>query len=336
MIRVAILGASGYTALESIKILLRHPEVRITALCSRRPERPPIAELFPALTGRLDLRCEPFEPDVVAEKADVVLCALPHTASMAAVPGLLERGMKVVDFSADYRLSDPAVYTQWYEAEHTDADRLGEAVYGLPELYMDRLTSATLVANPGCYPTGPILALSPLLASGLIEPTGIVVDAKSGVSGAGRKPKLAYHYPECNESVRAYAIGTHRHTPEIIQVVSDVGGKPVELAFTPHLVPMDRGILATIYARPVGSTSAEEAMQALRESYDGLPFVTVVERLPGTKDVAHTNRVHMTVRSNGSWLVIVTALDNLIKGASGAAIQNMNIISGLPQETGLL
>ena len=336
MIRVAILGASGYTAVESIKILLRHPGARVTLLCSRREERPHIAELFPTLSGRLDMRCEPFDADVVAERADCVLCALPHTASMAAVPSLLERGLKVIDFSADYRLPGAAVYTQWYKAAHTDAAGLAEAVYGLPELYMDKLRAARLVANPGCYPTTAILGLAPFVVGGHVEPGGIIVDSKSGVSGAGRTPKLMTHYPECNESVAAYGIATHRHTPEIGHVLSDVSGQPVSAIFTPHLVPMDRGILSTIYATPTARKADDEWIAIAREFYADQPFVKVVDAMPATKDVAHTNYVHLTARVSGDRLVIVSVIDNLVKGASGAAVQNMNVVCGLPQETGLL
>ena len=219
--KVAILGGSGYTAVELIKILLRHPRAEIAAVTSRQDEH--IAELHPSLLGRLDLRCEPFDPDKLKAKGvQVAFGCLPHGASMESIPPLLERGIRVVDLSADYRLRDPNVYEEWYKEPHHDAANLAQAVYGLPEVYGDDINGAKLVANPGCYPQTAILGLAPLVAKGLIEPTGIIVDSKSGVSGAGRTPKLTTHFPECNESVSAYAVGTHRHTPEIEQALSDV------------------------------------------------------------------------------------------------------------------
>src|SRR5437870_6709508 len=224
MTRVAILGASGYAALELIKILLRHPQARITFLSSRQEGQPHLSEIHPSLTGRLDLRCEPFHADRVADVADTVFSTLPHTASMEACSNLLERGCRVIDFSADYRLRDPNVYAQWYGASHSDLAHLAEAVYGLPEIYGAEIRRARLVANPGCYPTAAILALAPLAAGDLIELKGVVIDAKSGISVAGRSAKLAYHFPECNESTQAYGVGTHRHTPEIDQVLSDIAG----------------------------------------------------------------------------------------------------------------
>src|SRR5262245_46876677 len=215
MTRVAILGATGYAALELIRILLRHGQARITALTSRQEPLPHISEVHPALTGRLDLRCDRFQADRIAQEADCVFSTLPHTASMEACSQLLDRGVKVIDFSADYRLSDPNVYAEWYSASHTDVRHLGEAAYGLPEIYGDEIRAARLVANPGCYPTATVLGLAPLAAGGLIELDGVIADAKSGVSGAGRTAKLEYHFPECNESAVAYSVGKHRHTPEI-------------------------------------------------------------------------------------------------------------------------
>jgi N-acetyl-gamma-glutamyl-phosphate reductase len=333
---VAIYGATGYTALELIRILLRNPEVEITALTTRSDDSPPIASVHPSLAGRLDLRCENLTPQQVAGRAEYVFCCLPHGASMAAIPELLAEGAKVIDLSADYRLDNPAVYEQWYGLVHTDPTRLGDAVYGLPELFADRIAGQSLIANPGCYTSTSILALAPLLCEGLIEPGGIIIDAKSGVSGAGRTPKLGSLYSECNESLTAYGIGNHRHTPEIEQVLKAASGRDVRVIFTPHLVPMDRGILATIYPKRTGEQSQQELLDRVRSFYEGKPFVRVVDHLPATKHVAHTNYCDITLRVARGQLIVLAALDNLIKGAAGVAVQNFNLLAGYPETTGLL
>ena len=336
MIRVGILGASGYSALELVKILLRHPDVQITALTTRKTEYRHVGEVHPALAGRLDLRMESLSPAQIAERADCVFCCLPHGASASAVAELLPLGKEIVDLSADYRLNDPAEYQKWYGLEHADPKRLGSAVYGLPELYRDRIQSATLVANPGCYPTSAILALAPLLDAGMISPDGIIVDSKSGVSGAGREPKPHLHFPECNESVSAYGVGTHRHMPEIDQVLSDVAARQVRVVFTPHLIPMDRGILTTAYAQPTADFDDSTLLAALSDFYADEPFVRVSLSLPSTKHVFGTNFCDITVRSVRGRVVVISALDNLVKGASGAAVQNFNLMHGLPETTSLL
>ena len=336
MIRTAILGATGYTALELLKILHRHSGVEVTALTTRQQDRPHISQVHPALTGMFDLVCEDLTAKQIAERADLVFCALPHTASMEFVPQLLDAGCRVVDLSADYRLNDAAVYEQWYGHTHTDPSRLSSTVYGLPELFEDQIGGANLVANPGCYTSASILALAPLLKSKSIHAEGVVIDAKSGVSGAGRKPKLGTLYAECNESVTAYGIGDHRHTPEIDQVLTTFSGQSVEVIFNPHLMPMDRGILCSIYAQPVNDCSVESVREIYRNFYRDQPFVRVVDSIPATKNVAHTNFCDIGVRINRGRVVVFSAIDNLIKGASGVAIQNMNLMLGLDQKTGLL
>lgn len=337
MVRVAILGATGYTALELIKILLRHPQAEITALTTRQEGSPPAHSIHPSLYGRLDVKCEDLSPADVAKRADIVFCALPHVASMEAVPALLAGGCRVVDLSADYRLKDPAVYEKWYGHAHSDSARLAGTVYGLPELWADRIPSQQLIANPGCYTSASILGLAPLLKAGLIEATGIIIDAKSGVSGAGRAPKLNTLYSECNESVSAYSVGgKHRHLPEIEQVLTESTGKPVEALFTPHLIPMDRGILATMYGRLTRTASDAELLQTVREFYVGKPFMRIVEHLPATKDSAHTNYCDITVRTHRGQAIVISCLDNLIKGAAGVAVQNFNLMCGFPETTALL
>jgi N-acetyl-gamma-glutamyl-phosphate reductase len=335
MTRIAILGATGYTALELIKLLLRHPAVEIVAVTSRQEGQPPIAMVHPSLASRLDLRLEDLTPAEVTARAECVFSCLPHGASAAVVPLLLDGGARVVDFSADYRLNDPDVFAQWYGQKHGDPDRLGKVVYGLPELFRPQIPGAALVANPGCYPTTAILPLAPLLKAGLIESAGIIVDSKSGVSGAGRQLKLTTHYPECNESISAYNVGRHRHTPEIDQVLSTAAGQPVEVIFTPQLVPMDRGILTTAYSQPKGGATEETVMQALRDFYADEPFVRVVDHLPGTKDVAHTNFCDITARVLRGRVLTISCIDNLVKGASGAAVQNFNLMYGHPETTAL-
>ncbi len=336
MSKVAILGATGYTALELLKILARHPHADVVALTTRQPGNPNVTEVHPSLTGLIDLPCENLSHEEVGQRAELVFCALPHTASMEAVPQLLDAGCRVVDLSADYRLNDPGVYEQWYGHVHTDPTRLGSTVYGLPELFQDQIPPADLVANPGCYTSTSILGLAPLLANQLIEPDGIIIDAKSGVSGAGRSPKLASLFSECNESVTAYGIGNHRHTPEIEQVLSELAGASVHVAFNPHLMPMNRGILCTIYPKLRTDASVDELLSTFRDFYRDQPFVRVVEHMPATKHVAHTNFCDIIGRMKRGQLVVFSVTDNLIKGASGVAVQNFNLMLGLDQQTGLL
>ena len=335
MTRVAILGGTGYSAFELIKILLRHPEAEIVAVTSRQEGSPHIAAVHPALAGRLDLRCEDLGPGAVAARAECVFCCLPHGVTTTAVPPLLEAGAKVVDFSADYRLKDAAEYADWYGEKHGDPEGLPAAVYGLPELFRSQIPPARLIANPGCYPTTSTLALAPLLKAGLIDPHDIIIDAKSGVSGAGRTLKLTTLFPECNESLSAYNVGRHRHTPEIEQVLSTASGQKVQVVFTPHLVPMDRGILATTYSRPLKTVTEAEVMDLIRTFYENEPFVRVVDHLPGTKDSNFTNYCDITARVVRGRIITISCLDNLIKGAAGAAVQNFNLLYGFPETMGL-
>lgn len=337
MIRVAVLGATGYSALELIRLLLRHPEVAITAVTSRQEGNPPLASVHPSLHGRTNLNLENLGPAELAGRAECVFSCLPHGVTTELVPPLLKAGCRVIDFSADYRLRDPAVYADWYGHPHGDPAHLGEAVYGLPELFRGRIREARLIANPGCYPSSAILALTPLVRAGLIDPLSMIIDAKSGVSGAGRTPKLTTLYPECNESVSAYNVGRHRHTPEIEQIISmGSGDRQVQVIFTPHLVPMDRGILSTTYSQPTGDVDEERLLATLRDAYAGEPFVRVVDHLPATKDSAGTNYCDITARLVRGRVMTISCLDNLVKGAAGAAVQNLNVMYGLPETTALL
>jgi N-acetyl-gamma-glutamyl-phosphate reductase len=337
MTRIAILGGSGYTAVELIKILLRHPHAEIVAVTSRQEETPLVAELHPSLLRRIDLRCEPFDADRLLAKG--VHCAfgcLPHGTSMGTLPALLDRGVRVIDLSADYRLRDPNVYAQWYGESHEDLAHLTQAVYGLPEVYGEEIATAQLVANPGCYPQTAVLGLAPLVAGHYVDLKAIIVDSKSGVSGAGRTPQLTYHFPECNESVAAYSVGQHRHTPEMEQTLSDIAGDEVEIIFTPHLIPMNRGIFTTIYAAPRRELTPAQLLDLYRDYYAAVPFVRVTDRLPATKDVAYTNFLDITVRVVRGRILVLVCLDNLVRGASGVAVQNFNRMFGYPETTALL
>jgi N-acetyl-gamma-glutamyl-phosphate reductase len=335
MIRIAVLGASGYAARELLRLMLGHPQVKITALASRQEGEPHIGDVHPSLRGRLDLRLENLTAEQIAKRADCAFSCLPHAASAEAVMPLLAAGCRVVDLSADYRLNDAAVYAKWYDHAHPDPARLAETVYGLPELYRERIRGAKLVANPGCYPTSAILPLAPLLAARLIAPDGIIIDSKSGVSGGGRKPKPNFHFPEANENFSAYGVGTHRHTPEIDQVLSDSGGGTTNVIFTPHLTPMDRGILTTAYSVPTPGVDAAAVMTHLRQHYAREPFVRVVDGLPTVKDATGTNYCDITARLVRGRIITISVIDNLIKGAAGAAVQNFNLMYGFDETTAL-
>ncbi|WP_435011019.1 N-acetyl-gamma-glutamyl-phosphate reductase [Tundrisphaera lichenicola] len=337
---VAIVGASGYGSRELMRILLNHPGAKIAMATSRSDESPSVADLHPSLRGRIALDCVPFDADRVAEAASVAFLGLPHTASLAATPSLRARGVRVIDLSADYRLKDAATYADWYGHDHTDPEGLAAAVYGLPELYRSAIPRADLIANPGCYTSTAILALAPLVAEDRIERSGIIVDAYSGISGAGRTPKAAFHFPEANENLVAYNVGRHRHTPEIDQVLTDIGRSsspdPVEVIFTPHLAPIDRGIHATIYATPKGAVAEHELADLYKAFYAESPFVRIVGHPPGTKDTAFSNFIDITVRVVRGKVVILACLDNLVKGAAGVAVQNFNLMHGHPETTGLI
>ncbi|HEX9079135.1 MAG TPA: N-acetyl-gamma-glutamyl-phosphate reductase [Desulfuromonadaceae bacterium] len=339
MLNVAIVGASGYTGLELIRILYRHPEVAVTCLTSEQSAGKRISEVFPTLRERCDLVLENLEPVRVAEKADIIFTALPHKAAMEVVPTFLKMGKRVIDLSADYRLADPQVYGAWYEP-HLNPALLKKAVYGLPEIRREKIRKAALVANPGCYPTSIILGLAPLLKKGLVVLDSIIADSASGVSGAGRSAKVDSLYCEVNDGFRAYgAAGVHRHTPEIEQELSILAGEELKITFTPHLAPMDRGILSTIYVTPGKVTTTEKLVKLYREFYDGEPFVRVLPQgsLPSTAFVAGSNFCDIAplVDNRTGRVIVVSAIDNLVKGASGQAVQNMNLVCGLPETMGL-
>lgn len=332
-IRVGIVGATGYTALETARLLIQHPTAKIVAATSRADAGKPLCDVHPSLSGRVDVQLSELDCESVAKNSDVVMCCLPHGASAATVKELVSHGTRVIDFSADFRLSSVELYEKWYSVKHPWPQRVGATAYGMPEFFADQIRDADVVANPGCYPTSAILPLAPLIQDDLVDSDDIIVDSKSGVSGAGRSAKLATLYCETNESIAAYAVGSHRHQPEIADLVHRVGGKKTSVVFTPHLTPMARGILSTIYVK--SKVDAAGIIDHWRECYSDAPFVLPVDHLPATKHVAGTNYVHVTARDAGERTVLVCAIDNLAKGASGAAIQNMNVMFGLDQQIGL-
>jgi len=335
MVRVAIIGASGYTGAESIRILLRHAEARLTYLTALPEECGPTEEVFPEFRGRCTLPIEPLDMQKLKEQADVVLCCLPHKVSMQFVPELLDAGGKVVDFSADYRLQDVGVYEQFYQVKHTDTTNLKDAAYGLPELFREKVKATRLVANPGCFPTGAVLALAPLLKACLVETDSIIVNAVTGSSGAGKNPSNKFHFPNMNENAFPYGIGTHRHMPEIEQIAGEVAGSPVQVLFQPHVGPFDRGILSSVYCRPRTKVASDQLWPLYNDFYQAEPFVQIPKTAPGVKDVCGTNYCHIFPALAKGRIVVFSAIDNLVKGASGQAIQNMNILFGLRETMGL-
>jgi N-acetyl-gamma-glutamyl-phosphate reductase len=337
--KVAVVGASGYTGLELLRILLRHPEFEIAAVTSEQRAGREVAEVFPALRGRIDLRFEAVDPASLAGRVELAFTALPHAASARAVAGLRGAGCRVVDLSADFRIHSLATYQQWY-GEHPVPKLLAEAVYGLPELHRDALRGAQLAAAPGCYPTAALLPLAPLLRAGLVETRGIHIDAKSGVSGAGRTLDDGYLFAELDGNARAYKPGyAHRHAPEIEQEASEVAGDEVRVTFVPHLLPITRGMATSIYVRPRGGDAAR-ARRALHEAYEAEPFVRVLPEgeIPSIQAVRGTNYCDVAIfpdARNDTW-VLLSALDNLGKGASGQAVQCANLACGFPETMGLL
>uniref|UniRef100_A0A7C3SJH5 N-acetyl-gamma-glutamyl-phosphate reductase n=1 Tax=Desulfobacca acetoxidans TaxID=60893 RepID=A0A7C3SJH5_9BACT len=337
-IKVAVFGASGYTGQELLRLLARHPGAELVAATSREYQGRPVGEVFPALARIVDLAFSAPDPPLIADRAQFVFTAVPHQTALEIVPQLLEAGCRVVDLSADFRFRDPAVYEAWYQP-HTAPHLLREAVYGLPELYRDRLRQAQLVGNPGCYPTCVILGLAPLVKARLIDLRSIIADCKSGVSGAGRGASLATSFCEVSDSFRAYKVAEHRHNPEMEQELGLLAGEPVKVTFTPHLVPMNRGILGTLYASLVKALSDQEVFELYREFYTGHPFVRLHPpgRLPATSQVRGSNYCDLgfKVDRERGRVVVLSAIDNLARGASSQAVHNFNLMAGLPETLGL-
>ena len=337
MVEVGIVGASGYSGAELMRLLSIRTDVSITKVVAGTSAGKRVDELYPALTEVMDLTLEPFNADEL-EGLDVVFIALPSGEAMRVVPRLMNRVGRIIDLGGDFRLPTPELYEQFYSHKHTAPWLLGEAAYGLPELNKQWIADAHLVANPGCYPTSAILPLLPLLKSCLISPKGIVINSLSGVSGAGRSASVEMSFVAINENIRAYKIGKHQHIPEIQTVLERATGHSIGLSFVPHLVPLTRGIYTTIHADLTLPSTEEDIYAAYREFYADAPFVRICQTIPQIKDVAMTNfwDIAFTIERRASQLIITSTIDNLVKGAAGQAIQNMNIMLGLPEETGLL
>ena len=347
-IRIAIAGASGYAGAELVRLAALHPHFELYAVTSEKSSGSPVASIFPSLAGLVSLSFQALSPEALVEQADAIFLALPHTKSLSPVSACIQAGKLVVDLSADYRLSDPAVYEQWYKTPHTYTNLLKDAVYGLPELHRAAIAKTKLTASPGCYPTAAILQLAPLFAQDLVQPHSVVIDAKSGISGAGRSPALPYHFPEAHESIEAYKVGHHRHIPEIEQELGGlqrrasqpmkaVTSEPI-ITFTPHLVPMNRGILSTAYCRLKNPMALPDLRHLYQTFYKGERFVRIQEDImPNPRYIKGSNYcdigVYLDPRSGS--VITVAALDNLVKGAAGQAIQAMNLMLGFPEETGL-
>ena len=338
MIRIGIVGASGYTGVELARLLCGCPDVTLTVATSRQYKGMKLADVYPNLAGMVDIVCEDLPAAELAERADLFFTAVPHQTAMAIVPVLLQAGKKVVDLSADFRLHDAAVYEKWYQ-KHTAPEFLAEAVYGLPELHRQQIAKARLVANPGCYPTSVVLGLAPLLQAGAVEPETIIVDSKSGASGAGRTAQTGTLFCEVTEGFKAYKVAAHRHTPEMEQEISGLCKKPVVISFTPHLLPISRGILSTIYAKLAKPMTDIEVCALYKSFYSDEAFVRVCETgtFPATQFVRGSNfcDIGFKTDSRTGRIIVLAAIDNLVKGAAGQAVQNMNLMCGLPETTGL-
>jgi len=338
MIKVGIIGGTGYTGVELLRLLAQHPQVQVQAVTSRAEAGTAVADLFPNLRERINLKFTEPTLDNLAD-CDIVFFATPNGTAMQTTPDLLNAGVKVIDLAADFRLKAVNTWQQWYGMEHSCPELLEEAVYGLPEWYRAQIAKARLVANPGCYPTAVLLGLLPLLEAGIIEPQHLIADAKSGVSGAGRKASMPMLMGEVYDSFKAYNVSGHRHWPEICQSLNASSAKPVDLTFVPHLVPMIRGIEATLYATLIHDISIEEIQAILIQRYQEEPFVDVLppQSHPETRSVRGVNTCRLAVHrpQNGNRIVILSVIDNLVKGAAGQAVQNMNIMNGLSETLGL-
>ena len=337
--KIAVLGATGYTGVELVRLLYYHPGVELNFLSSESSAGLTLGQVHPQFLGLLEQPLQPLKVELIPGDTDLAFCALPHGSSAGVVPSLLERGFKVIDLSADFRLRDPALYREWYSPSHPVVKAPVEPVYGLPELYGDAIAGARLVANPGCFPTSVILALAPAARESLIDWDSVIIDSKTGVSGAGRTPKQDFHFPECTGNCKAYRGAGHQHTPEIEQELGQLAGEAVTVTFTPHLAPMIRGILSTIYLRPRRELDLERWHALYREFYRGHRFIRILEPplLPETRLVRGTNYCDIALRQDKRTgrLIIISAIDNLTRGASGQAVQNMNLMLGFPEDEGL-
>lgn len=338
MIRAGVVGATGYAGAELVRLLVGHPEVRLTMVTSRQYAGKPLPDIFPALKGRADLVCAAYDGKRLAEAADVVFMALPHKLPMDFVPYLIEHGRRVVDLSADFRFSNVSAYEAAYQP-HAAGHLLRESVYGLCEVFEDQIRKAKLIGNPGCYPTSVILPLYPLIQSGIVDPDGMIADSKSGVSGAGRSLSQTSHYCEVTESFKAYKVSGHRHQPEMNEILSMAAGAPVDITFVPHLLPMSRGMASTIYANLKKTVSHQDVHDCLAAFYANRPFIRITDngRPPDTAHVRGTNLcdIGFVLEKGKNRVILMSVIDNLVKGAAGQAVQNMNLMMGLDESVGL-
>lgn len=338
MVKVGIAGSTGYTGAELIKLILDHPETELKIVTSKSYEGKTISEIFPGFRTAGNIKCESLDLDRISNRVDVMFLALPHKISMSYVPQLLDKGIKVIDLSADFRFKDASVYEAAYQA-HSAKNLLEKAVYGLSEIFHDDIGRADLIGNPGCYPTSILLPLIPLIKNGLVSPQGIISDSKSGVSGAGRSVSLGTHFCEVNEGFKPYKVEGHRHTPEIEALLGHFSGQDVKMTFVPHLLPLTRGMLSTIYARVPDSVSERDVREVLETVYETEPFVRIFPKglYPDIAHVRNTNCCDIGIHfdANSRQLIVISAIDNLLKGAAGQAVQNMNIMFGFNQATGL-
>ena len=339
MLKVAICGGSGYTGGELIRLLSNHPLVKLTAVTSEKSSGKTLSDLFPHLSSHSNLTYEPLDKEKLLKKADIFFLALPHAASQSAVDYFFRHGKKVIDLSSDYRLRSAEIYEEWYKTPHKFYGTLKRAVYGLPELYRAKIAKSSLIANPGCYPTGAILGLYPAIKTHLIDADSIIIDSTSGTSGGGRNADAAFSFCEVNEGFRAYSVASHRHTPEIEQELSAIAHKDLKVNFTPHLAPYNRGILTTIYAKLKKKADTKTVLDAYKKVFAKEPFIRALAegKFPNVKNVRGTNLcdIGLAVNKRTNTLIIVTAIDNLMKGASGQAVHNMNIMMGFKETTGL-
>ncbi|MBU4377263.1 MAG: N-acetyl-gamma-glutamyl-phosphate reductase [Candidatus Omnitrophica bacterium] len=336
MIKVSVVGATGYTGEELVAILASHKDVKIVSLSAIIDKPTNISDLFPRLKGRVDVVCKSFDFNEAASSSDVIFLALPHRVSMDFAPKFLNAGKKVIDLSADYRLPSD-LYEKWYGKGHADAKNIAKAVYGLPELFRSEIKKADLIANPGCYPTSVILAVAPLIKSGGVQLDNIIADSKSGITGAGRKASIDLLFGEIADNFKAYKIGAHQHMPEMIEILKNLAGRDVDILFAPHVIPIKRGILSTVYTKPIKKIDQKEVNKIYSDFYKNEFFVRFKsDTLPEIKDVAYTNFCDIGVRVTDKNIVAVSVIDNLLKGAAGQAVQNMNIMFGFDEKEGLV
>lgn len=340
MINVGIIGATGYVGIEIVRLLQNHPEINISTVVSQSFVGKKISDVYPNLRNVFDMECEELDIDKISQKADIFITALPHGVSKEVIPKLVAKGKRIVDHSGDFRYKSVDVYEKWYNTKHSMPELLDISVYGLPELHREAIKTARIIGNPGCYPTCSILGIAPLISNKLIETKNIIIDAASGVTGAGRSTELANQFCECTENFKAYKVSTHRHTSEIEQELSLLAGEEIILSFTPHLSPMKRGMLSTIYANLSCEKSASELLELYREFYKDEYFVRILDEgvLPETKHVAGSNYIDISivVDKRLNRVIVLSAVDNLGKGAAGQAVQDLNIMCGIPEHTGLV